>query len=136
MISFFPDGQIFSKRHLCSCGHYIICEFTLRGENDVDTINNDELVNLDDTDDAEPDTFTMVEVNSFIAMYSLPNVIEPFYVMKITEKSIADDDMVDIYGHTIQKDSKEGYYIDRIIYKQLKKRLSTSIHGKFSFQLT
>ena len=44
-----------------------------------------------------------------IAMCSLPNAIEPFYVMKITEKSIAEDDMVDIYGHIIPKDSSVLY---------------------------
>ena len=130
MISFFPEGQILSKRHLCSCDHCIIGKFNQCGEDDVDMINNDEIVHLDDTDDAEPDTFTMVDVNSFIAMCSLPNAIEPFYVMKIIEKTVAEDDMVDIYGHTIQKGSKylKGYYLekidqkrDKIVYKQLKK---------------
>ena len=129
MISIFPDGKISLKRHLCSCVHCIVGEFELCGTEDLDVINSKELVQIDDNDNAEPEMYTFVEVNSFVALYSPATSFEPFYVVKVISKSTANDDMIDIYGHTIQKGSKflKGFYLekieqkkDNIIYEQLK----------------
>ena len=47
-------------------------KFDQCGKDNIDVINNDKIVSVDETDNAEPDMYLMVEPNSYIVMYSKP----------------------------------------------------------------
>ena len=95
---------------------------------------------LDETDDVESEMFTFIESNSFVALYSASISLELFYILKVTEKDVAEDDIIDIYGHIIQKGSNyiKGFYLEKIdekkgkfYYKQLKKTVYVYPHEVF-----
>ena len=44
--------------------------------------------------------------NFYVALYSAPKSLEMFYLLKVLEKGVADDNIIDIYGHTVQKGSE------------------------------
>ena len=140
MIAFFPDGTYSTKRHLCSCdsclsGLFDKCngDLSIRDEQSNDTVEDTELNALDET--VDPEMFTFVDVNSFIALYSDSKSFELFYLLRVTYKGIATEDMIDIYGHRIQEVSYyvEGIYLekidgkrsmrDKVYYKELKKKV-------------
>ena len=74
-----------------------------------DDLVNDELDLLDEPID--PEMFTLIIEGSYIALYSAPKSLELFYLLKVVRKTVADNDKIDIYGHTIQNWSEytEGY---------------------------
>ena len=89
-------------------------------------IIDDDLDLLDEEYNREMYTYVFVE-NSYVALYSVP---ELFYLLKVLEKDVADDVIIDIYGHTVQKGSEyiTRHYLekvsekkDRIYYKELAK---------------
>ena len=50
-----------------------------------------------------------------------------FYLLKVVRKTVADNDKIGIYGHNIQRGSKEGCYLEKAketkgkaLYKQFK----------------
>ena len=134
MISLFPDGSWQIKRHLCSCdpckhGEFSKCVGELSDHSIPDEIIDDNIDLLDENDDMDPEMYTFIEENSYIALYSAPNSLELFYIVKVVKKTIAVDD-IDIYGHTVPNGSEyiEGHYLekinekkDKIYYKELKK---------------
>ena len=46
--------------------------------------------------------FAFIIEGSCIALYSAPKSLELFYLLKVVRKTVADDDKIDIYDHTIQ----------------------------------
>ena len=132
MISFFPSGKISMKRHLCNCENCALDKFdecTVH-TSISDNINVQELIELDESDDMDPELFTFIEKDNYVAVYSQENSLELFYVIKVFDKCIADEDTTDIYSHVIQKGAQycNGYYLEKIsekkqyiYYKQLKK---------------
>ena len=90
----------------------------------------DEVDYLDETDNTESEMFTFIEEDSFIGVYSSSKSLELFYILKVIEKAIAEDDIIDIYGHLIQKGAQyiKGFYLEKVderknnvFYKQLNK---------------
>ena len=125
MISLFPDGSWQTKRHICSCcsckrGKFIECDGELSEHNtpNEESIDND-LDLLTETDD--PEMYTFVEEKSYVALYSAPKSLELFLCTKSMEKTVANDDIIDIYGHTIQKGPKfiQGYYLEKVDEKKV-----------------
>ena len=132
MISLFPDGTFQIKRHMCSCDNCILGLFQNCGKDNIDVISSNELVAMDETENNEPDMFLLVEVNTHVVIYSKPNVTDPFYVVKVTHKGIAneDEELFDMYGTNIQVGSQyfKGYRLEKVkekqgkvYFKQLKK---------------
>ena len=66
------------------------------------------------------------EAGSFAAIYSSVKSLEIFYVVKITEKTVADDDISDVYGHLIQKGVTflKGQYLEKT--KESKGKVQTA----------
>ena len=65
--------------------------------------------------------------------------LELFYPLKVVRKTVADNDKVDIYGHTIQNGSEniESYYLEKaketkgkVFYKHLNKFYLTTLLSK------
>ena len=137
MISFHPSGKVQTKRHMCSCDECCIGNFE-SCINDVDNhhleFNDDELDYLDEMDSVTNvvnERFEFTEAGSYAALFSAPNSFEPFIVIHVKSKSIANDDMVDFYGHLVKKGDKyiTGIYLEKkdvqnkmkIFYKKHKK---------------
>ena len=55
--------------------------------------------------------FAFIIEGSCIALYSAPKSLELFYLLKVVRKTVADNNKIDIYDHTIQNGSQyiEGY---------------------------
>ena len=75
--------------------------------NDEDTLKNTS-ADVDDDVDEEPafslnqDTvFELVEPGTFVGMRSPQNAIEPFFIVEVLNKGIAEESISDIFGHTI-----------------------------------
>ena len=140
MISLFLNNEWQISRHLCHCKFCMVGEFKMCLKDiDYDTLE-DETDMLDETDDVESEMFTFIESNSFVALYSASNSLELFYILKVTEKDVAEDDIIDIYGHIIQEGSNyiKGFYLEKIdekkgkfYYKQLKKTVYVYPHEVF-----
>ena len=110
MISLFPNGEWQIKRYLCNCnscvmGLFNTCERDVVEEvvKDIAKEVQDEVDYLDETDNTESEMFAFIEEDSFIGVYSSSKSLELFYILKVIEKAIAEDDIIDIYGHLIQK---------------------------------
>ena len=56
----------------------------------------------------------------YVALYSAPNSIELLFLLKIARKDVAEDNMIDIYGHTIPKGSQYivGHYLEKVREKR------------------
>ena len=83
----------------CSIGNFKECQNFF-----VDNIAmDDELQQLDEVNIIPNEIFSIIEPESFVALYSWQNSLELFYLCKILKKSIAEEDLIDIYGHLVQK---------------------------------
>ena len=131
MISFFADGTYQIKVKMCNCescsiGNFIECQNVF-----VDNIAMDELQQLlDEVNNIPNEIFSIVKPESFVALYRSQNSLELFYLCKILKKSIAEEDLIDIYGHLVQKGFEyfPGFYLEKVVvkiskvlYKQLQK---------------
>ena len=74
--------------------------------------------------------FAFIEEGGYVAVYSTRTSHELFYVLKVIEKCVAQQDEIDIYGHLIQNGAQyiKGYYLEKlsdrkgkVAYKQLNK---------------
>ena len=131
IILFFPNSQIQVKHHLCNCKN---CSSGLLNDCMFETINSvldEELLSLDETDDLATEMYTLITESLCVAVYSDQNSLELFYLIKVENKCVADEDMSDVYGHLIQKGSEfcSGYYLEKIrekgeyIYYKLLRKL-------------
>ena len=118
MIVLFPNGTWNISRHMCSCycckqEQFEGCVGKLGDHLADDDLVNDELDLLDAPID--PEMFTLIIDGSYVALYSAPKSWELFYLLKVVRKTVADNDKVDIYGHTIQNwyEYTEGYYLEK-----------------------
>ena len=71
--------------------------------------------------------FTFIIEGSYVALYSAAKSLKLFYLLKVVSKTVADNDKIGIYGHNIQRGSKEGCYLEKAketkgkaLYKQFK----------------
>ena len=71
--------------------------------------------------------FTFIIEGSYVALYSAAKSLKLFYLLKAVRKTVADNDKIGIYGHNIQRGSKEGCYLEKAketkgkaLYKQFK----------------
>ena len=78
-------------------------------KDDLDVENNCDVIDLNAL-------FTLVSVDTFVALRSPPNSMESFYIVKIVSKDIADTDITDDFGHIILQGEKfiSGYYLNRL----------------------
>ena len=109
MLSFFPNGTTQIKSDLCNCSHCSIGEFNQCSKVEFAADLSEEVLELDETEEIES------ESNSFVALYSNTKSLEQFYICHVTEKLIAENDLIDIYGHKIQKGSKflKAFYLEK-----------------------
>ena len=123
MISLFPNEEWQIKRHLCNCKFCVVGEFRMcqkDGEEGIIEGETDYLSLLDETDAIESDMFTFIETDSYVALCSTPDSLELFYILKVNEKDVANDDKIDIYGHVIQKGAHyiKGFYLEKLDEKK------------------
>ena len=71
--------------------------------------------------------FTFIIEGSYVALYSAAKSLKLFYLLKVVRKTVANNDKIGIYGHNIQRGSKEGCYLEKAketkgkaLYKQFK----------------
>ena len=71
--------------------------------------------------------FTFIIEGSYVVLYSAAKSLKLFYLLKVVRKTVADNDKIGIYGHNIQRGSKEGCYLEKAketkgkaLYKQFK----------------
>ena len=135
MIALFPDGTWNLKCHLCSCDSckwrfFDKCSGELSNQMVREDVIDEDLDSLDETDDMDPEMYTSIEKGSYIALYSSCKSFELFYTLKLLKKAVAEQDIIDIYGHRVQKNSSyiEGVYLEKtkekdgkVFYKELKK---------------
>ena len=135
MLSFFPNGDWLMKRHLCNCSSCLIGSFN-RCE-DGDNLNQDpsidEIIDEEFIETNDSDMHTYVEPNSFIAVYSSSKSLELFYIIHVIEKLIAEDDMIDLYGHIIPNGEHylKGHYLEKV--DQKKDKITYKKHKKVVF---
>ena len=131
MLSFFPNGTTQIKSDLCNCSHCSIGEFNQCSKVEF-AADREEVLELDETEEIESEVFEFIESNSFVALYSTTKSFEQFYICHVTEKLIAENELIDIYGHKIQKGSKflKAFYLektkekrDKVFYKKLNKEV-------------
>ena len=135
MMALFPDGTWKISRQICICycckqGQFDECVGELGDHAADDGLVNDKLDLLDEP--LDPEMFIFIIEGSYVALYSAPKSLELFYLLKVVRKTVADNDKIDIYGHTIRNGSEytrlEGYYLEKsketkgkVFYKQLNK---------------
>ena len=162
MISYFPDGTVQSKVNLCSCvkcssGLFVNCvtgekgrvEYSgLSAEDDSGICDSDCDENDFGEDDCEEDdlddmevyelhsnsVLDIVEKGDIIALFSPPQSIELFYLLKVTEVTKeSDEDVTECLNlhnglHCIKKG--DGYIKGRYLEKSMEKK--THIEYKLS----
>ena len=122
MFAFFPNGQILMKENLCSCrtcllGQFIDCKVEkgivvvdspAHDSDDTDSeYDSDAEFAIDNNDDDEDEDFiddrdtllSEVSIGATAAIFSAENN-EPFYLIQILDKKVADETVVDDYNHT------------------------------------
>ena len=145
MISFFPNGEIQKKRHICSCkqcvvGNFIDCSHepgteilatskAVHDESDYESesdSNSDYDDNDSDTEDIMKEQVIRAECvtdatvqNSHIALFSPPESFELFYLCYVLKLSIAEEEIADKYNHII---SKGNTYITCQYLKKIKEK--------------
>ena len=127
----FPNGTWKISWNMCSycCkqGWFDECVGKLGDHAVDDDLMNDEPDLLDEQ--LDPEMFTFIIEGSYIALHSAPKSLELFYLLKVVRKTVADNDKIDIYGHTKQNGLEYiGYYLEKVketkrkaFYKQLNK---------------
>ena len=122
MFSYFPDGSVQVKDNICDCvnclegnfiqckdecGKVIVCGEQLVVQNPDDS--HADIIEEDEDDDEVdwfPDEDTLLDevtTNSFAAIFSHVNANEPFYIVKVVNKKVAEDTVTDAYNHEILK---------------------------------
>ena len=101
-------------------------------DSDINLEIHPEIQDLDEGDNFD-ERYELVNVNSYLALLSAHNSMELFHICEIKETSIATDDLVDFYGHIIQKgakfltvvylEKKDAHRSNRIYYKKHKRCL-------------
>ena len=118
MISIFQNGECQIKHHLCNCEYCFLGQFSKctidKVSHEIELI--DEIMSLDETDNIPNDMHLFIEEGSYVGVYSSGKSLELFYVIKIIEKCVAEDDISDIYGHIMQSGATyfKGYYLEKI----------------------
>ena len=133
MISYFPNGSIQSKVNICPCascieGEFISCLIEkgkivqvvdeASDNDDNDDSSESEFENDVSDDESETEAYelraesvnSILNKNTTIALYSASNSWELFYLCKVLDFGIADENMVDDYNHLIPKGSKYMKY--------------------------
>ena len=97
MLSFFPNGSVQKKRHMCSCESCLRDQFEecvldagdskLIYEEGIDESNSD---SEDIESESRSETMMrFVEEGAYVAVYSSENALEQFFIVKGVEKGIA-----------------------------------------------
>ena len=85
---------------------------------------------FDDGDDEEEsdlstcDAYEVVENNAFVAVRSSTLAHDNFYICKVIEKKVAEEDMVNFYGHMAEEGERyiKGVYLERTFKESPTKR--------------
>ena len=70
----------------CKHGEFSKCVGELSDHSTPDEIIDDNIDLLDENDDMDPEMYTFIEENSYVALYSAPNSLELFYIVKVLKK--------------------------------------------------
>ena len=134
MISYFPNRSIQSKVNICSCdscieGEFLSCLIEKRkivqivdetsDHDDDDSSESEFETDLESGDDSDTKGYVLSR-NTTIALYSASNSLELFYLCKVLDFGIVDENMVDDCNHLIQKGSE---YIKCQYYQKPKRKL-------------
>ena len=84
-------------------------------DKEIDFLDDDHNDDDQEHNSHSEDMFTFVEEGSFIALYSPPNSFY-FLICKVKNKEIADEDLVDFYGHVVKSGDKfiTGVYLEKV----------------------
>jgi len=130
MIAFHPDSSVQTKVNMCSCdecleGDFIDCllepgnmmssgQVDMEGS-DYDYSDDEREFEDDDVEDEEDHeayelradcVLDVLQICSFIALYSPPSSFELFYLCKVLDFGTATEDMVDAYNHRVPMGTK------------------------------
>ena len=137
MICFKPDGSILTKVNMCSCedcleGNFLDCssekgklvmvgdgtdDYSTDSEAEYEFDEFEDLVD-DETELYELRGDTVVEVvkpGNIIALFSPANALELFYLSKVIDSGIAEEDLHDSQNHFIKKGSA---YLSVVYYEK------------------
>ena len=126
---YFPNKSIQSKVNICSCdscteGEFTSCLIEKRkivqivdeaSDHDDDDSSKSEFENdLESGDESDTEAYdlraesanSVLSRNTTIALYSASNSLELFYLCKVLDFGIADENILDDYNHLIPKGSK------------------------------
>ena len=141
MLSFFPDGSIQSKVNICSCnscieGEFISCliekgksvQLVTEASDDDDSAES-EFENDFDEEETDTEAYelrsesvnSVLTKNTSIALFLSSNSLELFYLCKILDFGIADENLVDEYNHIVPQGSR---YIECQYYQKEKETKS------------
>ena len=145
MISFFPDGLVQSKINLCSCSNCIEGDFTscliekdrlvlVTDASDDDSSSEDFENDFDVDEESDTEMYELraetvndvLTEDTCIALYSSSNALELFFLCKVLDFGVANEDLFDSYNHVITKVCK---YL-RCQYYQKTKESNGKVHYK------
>ena len=144
-----PFSETDLKQGDISFNQYVVDTYTYTDR--VDEFEEEiarEIDELDEIENMSDEKYNIIEPGSHVALFSASNSFELFIVCKITDKSIAEDDLKDFYGHVIRKGDKflTGVYLEkkdvskkkagRIYYKKHKKEVYLYPEEVFSFAVS
>ena len=139
MIRFSRNGNVTAKVNLCSCDACKECKFfEYLVENGLYLIENSDVDSDKDLDESQDfiegedikneqnelyemrsdSVFDVIKKDGVIALYSPPNSLELFYLCKVKEFGIAQENLIDPLNHIIPKRSK---FIKRQCFEKYKK---------------
>ena len=88
MLSFFPNGDWFMKRHICNCKSCLVGYFNQCEDDEIDVDIGSSLEEVNDNELIETNVSEMhlfVEANSFVAVYSSSKSLELFYIIHVVQ---------------------------------------------------
>ena len=126
MISYFPDGSIQTKQHLCSCAECVVRNFDCLSNPGIQIYSGDSLGDSDsggDTEESDTEeayneisrteqelratcVTDIVVPNSFIALFSPPESFELFYLCHAFSVETNSEMVIDQDNHIIQQGEK------------------------------
>ena len=111
-------------------GQFSKCLIDSHNHDDGNIELPEEILELDETDNSPNEMLQFVAEGSFVGIYSSENSIESFYIVKVIEKSVAEEDICDLYGHAIQKgvDFLKCNYLEKT--KENSDYISYKVHKK------
>ena len=131
MIVYQPNGDIFTKRHICGCHDCLVgnvndCGFTEDDHEEENCDKDDDVAFHDDDIGFDGDAiFDVVKEGSTVALYTPSNIFEPFYLCKVIAKQKAVGNVIDTSGHSAM--DGDEYFVCHYLRKREKCRFSK--HG-------